>query len=143
MSGQIRATCLWRHLIEGLKETDLLKGVISERDTIESIVFTTPSGEKIEVPENSMLELVVRLKADMYAIGIEHAPGSFGMTNGPCPELGDMLIVPPPDSRAVIFCFGKDGSERKTHKVAPCGTEWEAIKFDVDDMLIDPMGIRL
>ena len=140
MSGQIRTTCLWKHLVEGLKKTSLLKGVISERDTIESIVFTTPSGEKIEVPEGSILELCVELKADMYAVGIEHEPGSYGMTNGPVPELGDMLMVPPPDSRAVIFCFGKDGSERKTHKVDASGTKWEAIEmFRPDDMLIHPI----
>ncbi len=141
MSGQIRTTCLWRHLIECLKKTKLLRGVISERDTIESIVFTTPDGETIVVPEGSKLELCVELKADMYAIGIEHEPGSFGMTNGPVPELADMLVVPPPDSRAVIFCFGRDGGEKKTHKVAPCGTEWRAIEFDADDMLVDPLEL--
>jgi hypothetical protein len=141
MSGQIRTTCLWGHLIEGLKKTSLLRGVISERDTIESIVFTTPDGETIEVPEGSKLELCVGLKADMYAIGIEHEPGSFGMTHGPHFDMGLMLEVTPEDSRAVIFCFGKDGSERKTHKVAPCGTEWEAIAYDPDDMMIDPMGL--
>jgi hypothetical protein len=130
-------TCLWRHLVEGLKRTDLLKGIISERDTAHSIIFTTPEGEKIEIPEGSKLEIKIGLLDDMYAIGIQVEPGSYGMTHGPCPELGDMLSVPPSDSRQVIFCFGKDGSEKKTHKVAPCGTEWEAIEFDPDDFIED------
>jgi hypothetical protein len=47
-----------------------------------------------------------------------------------------MLEVPPPDSRAVILCFSKDGSERKTHKVDASGTEWEAIAFDPDDLIL-------
>jgi hypothetical protein len=71
----------------------------------------------------------------MYAIGIEHSPNEFGMTNGPHFDVGLMLEIPPPDSRAVILCFSKDGSERKTHKVDASGTEWEAIAFDADDFI--------
>jgi len=112
-----------------------LSGILSERDTVEKIVFTTPEGNKIHVPEGSSLEIHIGQIADMYAIGIEHKPGSFGMTNGPHFDMGLMLAVPPPDGRAVIICFGKDGSEKKTHKVDVSGTEWEAIEYDPDDLI--------
>ena len=87
-----------------------------------------------------MLEICVGLKADMYAIGIEHEPGSYGMTNGPVIKLGEMLAVPPPDSRALIFRFGKDGREKKLYKVDPSGTRWE--NFVEHGRYDDPYGVQ-
>ncbi len=136
MSESMYTNCSWKQLVEGLRRTDLLKGIITERDTAHSILFHTPEGEKIEIPEGSHLEIRIGLVSDMYAIGIEHEPGSYGMTHGPHPELGEMLAVPPSDSRCVIFCFRKDGTETKTHKVDASGTEWEAIEFDPDDLIL-------
>jgi hypothetical protein len=135
MSEQIKIDCTWSHLVAGFRRAPCLKGAISERDTVTEITFSTPDGETIVIPEGSKVELTVEQIADMYAIGIEHSPNEFGMTNGPHFDVGLMLEVPPPDSRAVILCFSKDGSERKTHKVDASGTEWEAIAFDADDFI--------
>lgn len=139
MIGDIRTGCRWEHFVEGVKKIDVLKNVIGDQDTIKEAIFTTPEGETIEVPEGSTLGILIRPKFDTYAIGIEHEPGSYGMTHGPTRYLGEMLSVPPSDSCAFIFLFGKDGSERKTHKVDASGTEWEALENDPDDMLVDPM----
>ena len=143
MIGDIRTGCRWEHFVEGLKKIDIMQGIISERDTVKEVIFTTPDGEAIEVPEGSTLGLVIGPKFDTYAIGIEHEPGSFGMTHGPTRYLGEMLSVSPPDSRAFIFFFGKDGSERKTHKVDASGTYWESIEYNLDDMIIDALAIEV
>lgn len=135
----MRITCTWDQMVYGFKQLEMLKGVITDINTIRQITFETPDGQTIHIPQDSILELEIGQFADLFAVGIEHAPGSFGMTNGPCLELGEMLQVPPPDSRAVIICFDPDGKETITHRVDASGTEWEAIEFDVDDMIIDTL----
>lgn len=124
----------WKHLEEGLRRTDLLSGIIHPRDGVMKITFTTPSGETIEVPADSKLEIEFGQKEDLYAIGIEHRPGEFGMTHGPVPKIEDMLAISPPDPKAKIICFLKHNiGEKKTHFVNREG-EWEEILYDPDEM---------
>ena len=136
MSEPIKTDCTWGHFVSGLRRAPCLRGVLSDRDTVTEINFTTSEGEVIVVPEGSKVELTIGQISDMYAIGVEHKPGEFGMTHGPHFDLGTMLVVSPESLNAVIFCFGKDGSERKTHKVDTFG-QWEAIEYDPDDFIED------
>ena len=134
-------TAYWEHLVEGLRKTGLLSGIISQREAVRKIIFTLPSGEKIEIPENSRLEIYFEQSSDLYAVGIEHTPGSFGMTHGPVPNLGAMLEVTPSDLQAKILCFPQDGGEERiTHRASlPAGIntilEWEAVVIDTDELL--------
>ena len=107
--------CSWEHLVKGLRKTSLLQGIIHETDTIHHIVFTDPSGQKTSIPEGSRLELAIGLARDIYAIGIEHRPGEFGMLAGPHPQLGEMLNHEPTSPNSVILCFHRDGTEEITH----------------------------
>ena len=44
-----------------------------------------------------------------YGIGIEHVPGSFGMTHGPFSREADALDIVPADD-AVLIRFNSDGT---------------------------------
>lgn len=59
MSGRMYTTCHWGHLVDGLRNTSLLRNIIKGGDTIQEIIFTLPSGEKITIPQDSKLELTI------------------------------------------------------------------------------------
>lgn len=54
----------------------------------------------------------------VYAIGIEHQPREFGMTNGPTPDLKEMLSFIPIDIDADKYCLFRFEGEKNvlTHR---------------------------
>lgn len=127
-------TLHWSDLDKGFRQ-GVLAGILHEGEHIHKLVFVTPEGAKIEVPLGSEIELHIDLDTEIYAVGIEHRPGEFGMTHGPNPNLGAMLEVYPPDPKAKIICFAKDGSEERiTHRARYLpkrdGLEWVAVEID-------------
>jgi hypothetical protein len=50
-------------------------------------------------------------RAVQYAIGIEHAPDEFGMTDGPFETVDDLLETVQSDDRACIIRFNADWTE--------------------------------
>ena len=126
MTGIMHINCLWGHLVHGLSRTGLAKGIISQRETIQKIVFTTPEGVVIEVPENSRLEIHVGPAADVYAVAVEYSPTEFGMTHGPYLDVEMALKVVPHDQQAVILRFPREGNESILYRANEFGDGWNA-----------------
>lgn len=59
---------------------------------------------------------------EMWAIGIEHGPGEFGMTHGPMAHIAWMLDITGQENSCIIHFFG-DGTEEITHRWRD--GEWE------------------
>jgi hypothetical protein len=116
--------CHWGHLVNALRRCPEANGVLTDRHTVETIVFVKPDGERLSVPENSELEIFIVQKSNMYAIGLVGEPESF--THGPYPDLQSALDIIPPSRDSKITCFSKEGTPRTTHIVNDL-LEWEPV----------------
>lgn len=62
----------------------------------------------------------------VYAVGIEHEPGSYGMTHGPTPDLKEMLSVIPFGEDTEKYCLFRFEGEKQilTHRWATELKRW-------------------
>ena len=51
--------CGWDVLVDVLRKSHFFKGVITDQDTVVGLTFTTPDGQKIEVPKDSRVDLYI------------------------------------------------------------------------------------